>query len=733
MSEDLSLTRIAELLDEADAEVVWKSELRDVDSAPLLVLPEGTDLDTRDRILVGLSTTPFASLEIVVIGQVSEESNNESRDEDALIQSDSEELSDADRDEEREVHDAFSSAQNEAIPAVDEESVAETSVIEQPVVWRSPVEQTAHSAVEDVNAKLKELRLRRRELDMELRVALMEARRDSRAADRLDEQLEGLQLSRDSLEQWVGQRRHSFAWQFIKNLGSERQRAYRDENEARNTLNSGRAALDRLLVPEYSKPRFVPKALISLALVLGIVIGVQLLVDRSGAFGEAYVPGFWPMLGFALIVYASIFISLWLSAERARASKAISEAYEARKESGNHGLDMGQHALMLIVLTRRVIAPIPLLVAGVFAIQYLKRVLPLVISQWIPEAMWLWIGAGILWLVIVGVAWYRYSTELSVLRGHLLRAMYAAEMAQKKYAHAVREGARLDAMHAMVPEYLELLARVMHRPWIVDTSLVDAGRVDVPSDAFPASVSLSAATRDAGRAGNLLHQRAMSIAYQPGWLSAAFEDLLEVVADSEVTTGLRIDFEAVAADPGDSRYGPRQRVLQAIQKDQVLAAVGRDRLPVLADAIQRHGIRMVRPLVRPLRGSGIDGIQVSSSRFLHEHKGHVGWNEFMLVAVAPASPFSLLAFDDDHLSARPTRVHSSHAMVPAQLVSEVNVAGIDVIPEVETAGSPLDIVVRIDRSDWIDPRMLKIFSGTSEFHPTEELPSSVEAVVLPED
>jgi len=585
------------------------------------------------------------------------------------------------------------------------------SVVEEPPDHTSSLEADARARLATVQERVQTLTDEVREQRIRARMAEIEVRRLERNREELAGRIQGIQESRQSLEEWVLQRRDSFAWQFVGKLARERGRATRDYRDARSNLESGRRRLNELLVPSYRKPRFLLKALTSAAIALIVVAIIQVLAQDTDVFGDLRIPDVLAMSAFAGVLLAGVLFWQWMSLERARASNALQTSYEKRAAGGDFGLDMGQHALMLISLTRNILVPIPFLLALVLFVEYLATVLPDAALRFVPSPLWLIVIALVVWMVTIFGAWWVYYKQLSRLRGLMLRSVHEAKWQQTRYLHARREESRMETMHALVPEYLELLARAMHAPWKVDSSLVESHRSEPPVAVFPAAVSLAQAHRGFGVADAQLMQQAFSSAYYPGWLSEAFDDLLQVANEREGALENRVDREAIYADPGDSLRGPRKRAIDGICSEEVRLKIGRSRLPSLADMVQRNGIRNLKPAVLPLRDNGLGDVQVSTSRFRTEDDDLESWDDFLARALTPAAPFSLITFDPMKLSERPTRVYRSHVLAPQELLDGVSGSEFDVIEEDDDAGAPLDWVVRVDRSDWLDPSVLRLFSS----------------------
>ena len=102
-----------------------------------------------------------------------------------------------------------------------------------------------------------------------------------------------------------------------------------------------------------------------------------------------------------------------------------------------------------------------------------------------------------------------------------------------------------------------------------------------------------------------------------------------------------------------------------------------------------------------------------TSRLLGERQGTKPWAEFLQAAMAPAAPFSLLTFTEASRTETPQRIARTVAIVPQDLEGVAKSNGFEVIVVQDDGSSPLDLVVRIDRSEWLDPRVLTIFDGAA--------------------
>jgi hypothetical protein len=549
--------------------------------------------------------------------------------------------------------------------------------------------------------------------------AELQFRKEKRKASRLDVELEESELdlqeiqnAQQSLGEWVRARNGSFAWQLSDALAGERDKAQSARARAEQWLKTGRDQTIRLLLPVESKHRLWPRFGALMFLLVALVVFFQYMRNIRAFVWTQYIPTPWPMIGFATLVFIGLALHIWLKFERAYAASAISERWEKREELGIKGLDSGQHALALIDFVRRMVVPIPLLVALWFAIAFARDLVPTVVQSFIPQPWVIWLIMAVFYLFNVMGAWFSYYKFLSQLRFQLVNVLYEARRQGNAYRHAATEDARLEAMHSLVPDYLEMLGKPINTPWSVDMSQVKAGDMRPNGDTLPASVGLAEATGGDTRQWHVMENKSRGLLYRPGWITNAFRGILEEIADFDGINPRTLTADSVAADPGDSRRGQRKLVSEMSVREEILASTGRNQLRLLSEAIQKGVIREIKPLVTPLRHNELEHLDISTNRFELENADQVPWDEFLEQALSEAAPFSMLTFSPTGIDGRRYHVKESRALVPKDLTSVESSSKLKIVESEEGAHStPLDMVVRIDRSDWLNPTDLLLFTG----------------------
>jgi Flp pilus assembly protein TadB len=628
-------------------------------------------------------------LEDVNDSEVIEEVESGAQSED--FQDEAEDLDDFDDDDDDEVV----GEESAELPEIDPDDPCTASLEEVESIRESVNQATMALAKSQLNA-----RKRRRKVNR-LEVELTEMELD----------LQEIQNAQQSLEEWVRARRGSFAWKLSDALAHERNKAQAERSRAEAAIIGGRERALRLLLTVDSKRKLWPRLGALLMGLTLVVIGFQYLRNLSPWPWTQYIPTPWPMIGFAALIFSGFALSSWLNYERAYASSVLLERWKQRKDEGVRGLDSGQHALALIDFTRGILVPIPLLIALGFGLMFIRDLLPSVALSYFPRTWVLWLILAGIYLGSFFAAWMNYYKFISRFRRQLREVLYESNRQKRAYLHANTEELRLGAMHSLVPDYLEMLGGPINSPWEVDLSQVRVSETRPDGSLLPASVGLAEATGGDSRQWQVMEMKSRSLLYRPGWITQAFRNILERIAEYEGLNPRQLTPDTLASDPGDSRRGQRRLVAEASSRPEILSSTGQVQLRTLSESIQRGVIREIKPLVEPLREDELDELDISTSRFKVDNPGQVPWDAFLKEALSDAAPFSMLTFSETGIARQSFMVHESHALVPGDLVDTQDTRRLRIINAEESAHStPLDLVIRIDHSDWLDPNLLTLFS-----------------------
>ena len=515
-----------------------------------------------------------------------------------------------------------------------------------------------------------------------------------------------------SLRDWVTGRRDTFAWRLLLALSAEQKRAGADAEISRQWLAQGVDNFRPIPVGGTKPRRLLLSVILASLAIVGIVVFL-LYLRRTLPGADLFLPEPPWIIGAGVLVWLGIMLARWFSYERADAGRILTERGENEEQQtlkSRIRIDRGYHGLMYLDFSRGLLVPLPWIVLAALGLNWLRRVLPVWVSEWLPAPWVVWTTAAVLYALLLIVATYRYYVGVSRLRGELRRLQRMSGEHRERYSHASREEARLKVLHSAVPAFLEALALPIHAPWLVDDSVVLDGGAHPDVERFPACVGLAYASGTDSQERPRMQALSRAALVSPGWISAAVS---EVVNEVGTTSGASITLDSLDSDSGDSSAGARQRVIEKARDTEILTRIGRRRLRDLAGKVQISAVKEVKPQVRPLRDEGMGRLIAGTSRLLGERQGTKPWVEFLEAAMAPAAPFSLLTFTEASRTETPQRIARTVAIVPQDLEGVAKSNGFEVIVVQDDGSSPLDLVVRIDRSEWLDPRVLTIFDGAT--------------------
>jgi hypothetical protein len=507
-------------------------------------------------------------------------------------------------------------------------------------------------------------------------------------------------------------RKDSFAWKLLLGLANERREADQHAQESKNWLSQGVRQMRPMSLGNTTPGSLRAALLVALGVVALVVLGLSLI--RSGVSGAINnLPNQQSLIGDGILVWLGVAIPIWFAYERAHAAAILAKRQEEIKEQrwdSKIQMDRGYHGLLYIEFSSGILSPLPWIIGSALLIDWLRNVLPTAGAALIPSQWLIWTIAILIYAGLLFGATYRYYAGVSRLRGEITRVRWEAMGHRDRYVHATRERERLAVLHQVIPKFFESIALPMHQPWIVDDSVVLDGVIEPEVDRFPACVGLANASRIEGQTNPRMRTLSRAALVTPGWLSRAVND---VIVEISHDTGVVMDIQALDSDSGESRGGARSLTIEHASDPLILSRIGRRRLRDLAALVQIAAVKEVKPNVRPMRDDGLGELVRGTSRLRDEHAGTVPWSDFLETALAPAAPFSLLTFKESSRSATPQNIDKTVAIVPADMAATARARGYDVIEVEDDGPSPLDLVVRIDRSAWLEPTVLTILDETS--------------------
>lgn len=279
-----------------------------------------------------------------------------------------------------------------------------------------------------------------------------------------------------------------------------------------------------------------------------------------------------------------------------------------------------------------------------------------------------------------------------------------------------QEEVRLFSLYPQVVDWLEILGYSLNRPWTMNDRWFKSYLSDLNQDEFPFSLRIAQAQESDASAMNKLHGRALRRFATQGWRSKVLKAQVLAIAQKVGLPTERMNVEGLDADIAYSPGGPRSEMRKGLENQDALELVARRQLVPLTYQVQSEEITKARPPVKENRTNILDPIQADQAGLDEEER--INWDEFLREPIGPfnglVTPFSIASLAKGQIGYGYHEKMKSHFVVPERLESDSK-KNPDARVETysETANLPMDIVIRMDLSDPLPPKAIKINSTQS--------------------
>jgi hypothetical protein len=213
-----------------------------------------------------------------------------------------------------------------------------------------------------------------------------------------------------------------------------------------------------------------------------------------------------------------------------------------------------------------------------------------------------------------------------------------------------------------------------------------------------------------------MREFALKQVVKAGWRTEYLEFLAKNYGEK---LGVKLSFNSLDQDPGETEAGVRARFLEAIKDMDMIERVGQEKLYETISAIHKDVLRSTstdhqgaRPPVRPERTNGFEDIEASSN-WLSDERVYISWFDYLKEILGDAPPFSYLTMAGDQLSREThSRSINSHAILPHYLERDIATSEslkVERNDYLRDAVAPLDVAVRVDVSDWGELDEFRLF------------------------
>jgi hypothetical protein len=330
------------------------------------------------------------------------------------------------------------------------------------------------------------------------------------------------------------------------------------------------------------------------------------------------------------------------------------------------------------------------------------------------------LGAAIVFIFSAFVLYYR---DWSNFDWRVKKLNKELEDIAKGVDKVRQEEVRLFSLYPQVVDWLEILGYSLNRPWTMNDRWFKSYLSDLNQDEFPFSLRIAQAQESDASAMNKLHGRALKRFATQGWRSKVLKAQVLAIAQKVGLPTERMNVEGLDADIAYSPGGPRSEMRKGLENQDALELVARRQLIPLTYQVQSEEITKARPPVKENRTNILDPIQADQAGL--EEEEQIKWDEFLCEPIGPfnglITPFSIASLAKGQVGYGHHEKMTSHFVVPERLEQEAK-KNQDARVETysETANLPMDIVIRMDLSDTLPPKVIKINSSESiDYHADE--------------
>lgn len=313
-----------------------------------------------------------------------------------------------------------------------------------------------------------------------------------------------------------------------------------------------------------------------------------------------------------------------------------------------------------------------------------------------------------------------YYRKWSNYERHIQTLFIELESMAARHVNARREVARLTVIHRQTFEWLDLLARLLYKPWAVRPSWLESGLQTLNTGVLPFSMRVAQANDEDQASRAILRTRASKKLGIIGWRENAFQQFVAEVARVNGRTSEAFSVDVLDKDLPHASNGSRELLRKNLENVEVLENVALSYLrPIISD-LQTNAMATARPTVlqvddnplEPLR-SDLEGIEDN----LKEEK----WNDFLRHTLTrgdgkpdPVTPLSALAINEAQVMAANHEDVRSYALMPEHVLEKL---GKETLTSIEARSydaknvRPLDAVVRVDIAGPLQESEVRVWAS----------------------
>ena len=313
-----------------------------------------------------------------------------------------------------------------------------------------------------------------------------------------------------------------------------------------------------------------------------------------------------------------------------------------------------------------------------------------------------------------------YYRKWSNYERHIQTLIVDLESLAARHINARREVARLTVIHRQTLEWLDLLARMLYKPWAVRPSWLESGLQTLNTGVLPFSMRVAQANDEDQASRAILRSRASKKLGIIGWRENAFQEFVSEVARVNGRNSETFSVDVLDKDLPHASNGSRELLRKNLENVEVLENVALSFLrPIISD-LQTNAMATARPTVlqvddnplEPLR-TDLEGIEDK----LKEEK----WNDFLRHTLTrgdgkpdPVTPLSALAINESQVMAASHEEVNSYALLPEHVLDKL---GKETLTSIQARSydaknvRPLDAVVRVDLAGPLQESQVRVWAS----------------------
>lgn len=330
---------------------------------------------------------------------------------------------------------------------------------------------------------------------------------------------------------------------------------------------------------------------------------------------------------------------------------------------------------------------------------------------WVPNFL---IGSSIaVWLGSLFSYFRSYVKWRRMVDRHVAEARY--------YVGAVKslqsEKGRILSLHGEMQDYLKLLSEILHKPWSISDSWVNWSTPQLETKALPTSLVVAKPLESGEYESVRKH---------------ALEDFAAGDWHSRQLNVLFTEFEKIQkmnAGAMEERFDKDGRLRAKLGVDlneiDLLSKVGDEFVKSLAEKLQSDDLPQATQFhVASLKPDVLESLDLSKSMF-DDGDTKRNWTSFVSEILGKATGWSTLAYSTSGIEDRLEKRNQvfSYALIPDRITSQLDPSVTPVIMEGES-GTGVEVVVRVDVSQWVDPKKISILDDSKAAPADSEKPQT---------